>query len=130
MLFGGLPHPNVMWRVVLSGVIWGRPFPGVPLAGDAFVTLPVSAPTGRHLVVFRTRSGEARVLDGVCPHLGADLAQGAVQGDDIQCPFHKWLFNGETGAVECVPYTRQSKSKGRFALSLVMEPPCHEYFGN
>ncbi|XP_043201447.1 cholesterol 7-desaturase nvd-like [Amphibalanus amphitrite] len=65
---------------------------------------------GQHLVLFRTRAGEARVLDGICPHLGADLAQGAVRGEDIECPFHKWLFNGQTGQVECVPYTKQSKS--------------------
>ena len=51
------------------------------------------------------------MLDGICPHLGADLAQGAVLGEDIECPFHKWLFNGETGEVECVPYSKQNKSE-------------------
>ena len=140
MLFGGSFSSDVIWRVVCSDVIQqvassltllgGSPFSGVILPGYPCVTLSVVAPTGRHLVVFRTRSGEARVLDGICPHLGADLAQGAVQGDDIECPFHKWLFNGETGAVECVPYTKQSKSKDSFALSVFVKPLCHEYLGN
>ena len=34
-------------------------------------------------------------------HLGADVtAGGRVLGDCIECPFHQWLFNGETG--KCV----------------------------
>ncbi|XP_037091424.1 LOW QUALITY PROTEIN: cholesterol 7-desaturase-like [Pollicipes pollicipes] len=64
---------------------------------------------GYHLVIFRTKAGEARILDGICPHLGADLAMGVVKGEDIECPFHKWAFNGLTGEVECVPYSKQNK---------------------
>jgi cholesterol 7-dehydrogenase len=42
------------------------------------------------LVLFRTESGEAKVLDAYCPHMGADLGVGSkVVGDCIECPFHK-----------------------------------------
>ena len=34
-------------------------------------------------------------------HLGADVtAGGRVVGDCIECPFHQWRFEGETG--KCV----------------------------
>lgn len=58
----------------------------------------------RNLVLFRTESGQARVLDAICPHLGADLGYGGkVTGESIACPFHGWQFNGE-GFCTDVPY--------------------------
>jgi nitrite reductase/ring-hydroxylating ferredoxin subunit len=49
---------------------------------------------GEDLVVFRTASGKAAVLDAHCPHLGANLGHGGcVHGETIQCPFHGLRFN-------------------------------------
>jgi nitrite reductase/ring-hydroxylating ferredoxin subunit len=60
---------------------------------------------GRHLVLFRTESGEPRLMDAHCPHLGAHLGVGGrVRGDTIQCPFHGWRFRGEDGTCVEVPY--------------------------
>ena len=57
------------------------------------------------LVLFRTRDGEARVLDAYCPHIGAHLGEGGkVVGDAVQCPFHNWQFNGESGQCTHIPY--------------------------
>ena len=51
---------------------------------------------GKELVLFRSESGEAKLLDAYCPHLGANLAVGGqVKGDCIECPFHQWQFKGE-----------------------------------
>ena len=62
---------------------------------------------GRALVLFRTESGEARVLDAHCPHLGAHLGVGGrVEGDTIVCPFHAWRFDG-TGQCTQVPYAKK-----------------------
>ena len=56
------------------------------------------------LVLFRTRAGEAKVLDGYCPHLGAHLAEGGrVVGESIRCPFHGWHFDGH-GRCTKIPY--------------------------
>lgn len=46
------------------------------------------------VVVFRTESGEAGVLDAFCPHMGAHLGIGGrVQGESIRCPMHAFRFD-------------------------------------
>jgi phenylpropionate dioxygenase-like ring-hydroxylating dioxygenase large terminal subunit len=60
---------------------------------------------GEDLVLFRTRSGQAKVLDAFCPHLGAHLAYGGrVMGETLRCPFHAWQFDGTTGDCTHIPY--------------------------
>ena len=67
---------------------------------------------GQELVVFRTESGEAKVVDAFCPHMGAHLGYGIreqtgkgprIVGDSIECPFHGWRWNGE-GQCTHIPY--------------------------
>lgn len=60
---------------------------------------------GEDMVLFRTRTGEARVLDAFCPHLGAHLGHGGrVMGNSVRCPFHGWHFDGESGVCSKIPY--------------------------
>jgi phenylpropionate dioxygenase-like ring-hydroxylating dioxygenase large terminal subunit len=60
---------------------------------------------GEDLVLFRTRSGKARVLDAFCPHLGAHLGHGGrVMAETIRCPFHGWQYDGESGECTHIPY--------------------------
>jgi phenylpropionate dioxygenase-like ring-hydroxylating dioxygenase large terminal subunit len=60
----------------------------------------------RELVLFRTESGEAKVLDAYCPHLGAHLGYGGeVKGEFLACPFHGWQFDGQ-GVCRAVPYAK------------------------
>lgn len=62
---------------------------------------------GRDLALFRTDSGEARVIDAICPHLGAHIGHGgSVQGESVACPFHGWKFNGDGYCTE-VPYAKK-----------------------
>ena len=66
----------------------------------------------RDLVLFRTREGEARVLDAYCPHLGAHLGEGGrVVGNHVRCPFHGWEFDGETGKCAKIPYCERIPPK-------------------
>jgi len=51
----------------------------------------------RRIAVYRDQDGCAYAIDARCPHLGADLAQGAVCGNGLQCAFHGWTF-GPDGA--------------------------------
>ncbi|MDG2026056.1 MAG: Rieske 2Fe-2S domain-containing protein [Acidimicrobiales bacterium] len=59
---------------------------------------------GKDLVLFRAESGEARLMDAYCPHLGAHMgAGGKVDGDGLRCPFHGWRFDGD-GTCTDIPY--------------------------
>lgn len=62
---------------------------------------------GENFVVFRSQeSQKVFVLDAYCPHMGANLGVGGVvRGECIECPFHDWKFNGETGQCVNIPYS-------------------------
>jgi nitrite reductase/ring-hydroxylating ferredoxin subunit len=61
----------------------------------------------RELALFRTRTGEAKVLDAYCAHLGAHLAEGGrVVGEAIQCPFHHWQYDGSGQCIH-IPYAKR-----------------------
>ena len=74
---------------------------------------------GDDLVLFRTESGEAKVLEAYCPHMGAHLGYGIheytnhggeVRGENVVCPFHGWRFNGDGFCTE-VPYAKNIPPK-------------------
>ena len=49
---------------------------------------------------------QVSIVDAYCPHLGANLGVGGhVRGNCIECPFHGWRFDGETGQCVSIPYT-------------------------
>jgi len=69
---------------------------------------------GEDLVLFRTRSGHARVLDAFCPHLGAHLGHGGrVMGETLRCPFHGWQYDGTTGECVHIPYCERIPQQAR-----------------
>jgi 3-phenylpropionate/trans-cinnamate dioxygenase ferredoxin subunit len=56
---------------------------------------------GRRVLV--RADGELFALDGVCPHQGADLAEGIVERGILWCPVHSSGFQCRTGAVTHPP---------------------------
>ncbi|MBI4663433.1 MAG: Rieske (2Fe-2S) protein [Verrucomicrobia bacterium] len=70
---------------------------------------------GRELVAFRAKSGLVAVLEARCAHLAADLGQGRVIGEAIQCPFHHWEYGADgrcTRIPECneIPHFARLRS--------------------
>jgi nitrite reductase/ring-hydroxylating ferredoxin subunit len=60
---------------------------------------------GRDLVLYRTDTGDARLLDAYCPHLGAHLGVGSrVEAGNLRCAFHGWSFDGASGRCTEIPY--------------------------
>lgn len=51
---------------------------------------------GRSVVVFRIE-GQLRAIDNRCPHNGASLANGCLQGAVLSCPAHGLRFDLRTG---------------------------------
>jgi phenylpropionate dioxygenase-like ring-hydroxylating dioxygenase large terminal subunit len=47
---------------------------------------------GGRVVIYRTTDGAPVVLSGICPHMGLDLALGAVVGDELRCGQHHFQF--------------------------------------
>ncbi len=47
------------------------------------------------IVIMRGEDGVAQVLSAYCPHMGADLSCGHVEGNELRCAFHFWNFNRE-----------------------------------
>ncbi|MDB9805262.1 Rieske 2Fe-2S domain-containing protein [Porticoccaceae bacterium] len=73
----------------------------------------------QEMVVFRTESGQAKVVDAYCPHMGAHLGYGirdqaghgsAVVGESIVCPFHGWAYDGD-GKCTSIPYAKNMPPK-------------------
>jgi phenylpropionate dioxygenase-like ring-hydroxylating dioxygenase large terminal subunit len=77
---------------------------------------------GEDLVLFRTRSGHARVLDAFCPHLGAHIGHGGrVMGENVRCPFHGWHYDGTTGHCVHIPYCERIPPQARLRTWEVQE---------
>jgi nitrite reductase/ring-hydroxylating ferredoxin subunit len=47
--------------------------------------------------------GQIHVLENHCPHRGGPLAQGALHGTTVVCPWHAWEFDCITGACDFNP---------------------------
>ena len=48
---------------------------------------------GEDYVVFRTQSGVAQVMAQRCPHRGAQMHLGWVEGEELRCVYHGWKFD-------------------------------------
>ncbi len=67
---------------------------------------------GGKLVVWADSQGKLNVLDGYCRHMGGDLTQGTVKGDEIACPFHDWRWGGD-GKCKAIPYAKRVPLRAR-----------------
>lgn len=75
------PYPEGWYVVARSCDIGDRP---------VFVSA-----VGHRWVVFRGASGQVHAVEAYCPHLGANLADGKVKDDCVECPFHGWRIRGD-----------------------------------
>ena len=75
---------------------------------------------GRDIVLFRGASGVLSAVDKTCPHLGAHLGGGRVEGECLRCPFHDWAFDARGHCIE-VPYAPKIPANARVALWPLVE---------
>lgn len=54
----------------------------------------------RRLVIYRAEDGQVVAMNGVCPHMGANLAHGKVIDKNIRCAFHHLTFAPDGGCLD------------------------------
>lgn len=64
---------------------------------------------GQTVALFRVGT-EYCAIENVCPHRGASLADGVLNGYEITCPWHAARFDVRSGAVLCPPAPHGVKS--------------------
>jgi nitrite reductase/ring-hydroxylating ferredoxin subunit len=76
---------------------------------------------GRELAVFRTASGQAGVLDAICPHMGAHLGHGSrVEGEALRCSMHGFRYDA-AGTCVSTPYAPKVPPAARAGAFSVCE---------
>jgi len=74
--------------------------------------------------LYRGESGQAQVIDYRCPHRGAQMHLGWVEGNDIRCIYHGWKYDC-TG--QCIEQPAEDSS---FAQKVrIGSYPTREYMG-
>jgi nitrite reductase/ring-hydroxylating ferredoxin subunit len=61
--------------------------------------MPFSLAEHRLFAAYRTSTGQSAVLAGRCSHLGADLSNGKISGQNLCCPLHGWEYNPQGACV-------------------------------
>ena len=69
--------------------------------GEA-LRVPVEPP----IAVFHTEDGEVLAVDDTCTHQDASLADGWLEGCEVECPLHASRFDLRTGQVDAPPAKR------------------------
>lgn len=79
---------------------------------------------GDDRVVVCRLGNEVYALDGTCPHRGGPLAEGALHGKMVVCPWHAWEFDCITGEHDYNPEIRQKTYRtGKDGGEILIEIP-------
>jgi 5,5'-dehydrodivanillate O-demethylase len=68
---------------------------------------------GEDLVIYRGRDGGYGLVAERCAHRGASLAYGRIEGCNIRCPYHGWLYSAEGKCLEQPAEPENSTYKNR-----------------
>jgi nitrite reductase/ring-hydroxylating ferredoxin subunit len=58
---------------------------------------------GENTIAVCNAEGEVHALEGICPHAGGPLGQGALHGATLVCPWHAWEWDVRTGGLDVDP---------------------------
>ncbi len=79
-----------------DGPLWPRNQWYIAGWAEEFGATPIERTIlGERVLLFRSISGAATVLAGLCPHRFMPLIKGARTGDSIDCAYHGMTFDGE-----------------------------------
>lgn len=91
--------------------------------------LPVGRPLpitvmSENFTIYRGESGKVFVCQPRCPHRGALFTIGRVEGDNLRCSYHGWMFDGEGKCVQA------PAERAGFCQNVnIRQYPVQEYIG-
>lgn len=74
--------------------------------GEAVVVPAATAGTSDDVAVFHAEDGAFYAIDDTCTHEDASLAEGWLEGTQVECPLHSAQFCLKSGEALCLPATR------------------------
>ena|SRR5258708_4825763 len=83
-------------------------FVKIAAARDVPVGSAVQVKMGEGAVAVCNVGGTLHAMDGICPHAGGPLGDGALTGTTLVCPFHGWTFDCVTGQNDVDPELKQA----------------------
>lgn len=73
--------------------------------GEAKVIPAEENGTGQDIAVFHAEDGNFYALNDTCTHETASLADGWIEGTEVECPVHSAKFCLKSGTALCMPAT-------------------------
>ena len=104
------PYPFEQWWIAAYSFEIGR-------------TIVARTILGSPIILYRTEDGEPVALQGYCPHRSYPLADGILQGDAVQCPYHGLTFAADG---RCIRIPSQDKVPSKCGIRSY---PCVERGG-
>ena len=94
-----LPRREVPDSLMLTG-FWYRALPSDQVGrGTLHKAMLLETP----LVIGRDSDGRAFALQDACPHRGMPLHCGQFDGHQVECGYHGWKFDAQTGQCRLIP---------------------------
>ena len=85
--------------LMLTG-FWYRALPADKLRGKRLAkTTLLEVP----LVIGRDSNGRVFALQDACPHRGMPLSCGRLHGQELECSYHGWRFDAQSGQCRLIP---------------------------
>ena len=78
-------------------------FQSVARVGDLAENQGQTVPLGGHLIGLFLSDGHYFAISDLCPHQGASLSAGYVEGGLVMCPWHAWKFQLADGCWADAP---------------------------
>ena len=94
-----LPQREAPDSLMLHG-FWYRALPGRQVGGSHLQkAMLLETP----LAIGRDGQGRAFALHDACPHRGMPLSHGHFDGQQVECSYHGWRFDGHSGQCKLIP---------------------------
>ena len=78
--------------------------------GEAKVVTAEENGTDVDIAVFHAEDGNFYALDDTCTHETASLADGWIEGTEVECPVHSAKFCLKSGTALCMPATLAART--------------------